>query len=352
MQRAARGLADALDVVPAGELVVALVGPGNNGGDALYAATHLLDRGVRVDLCLLDDQKVHSEGLAAARRRRRPGRRGAHGAALVPRCRARHRGASRAERTGRGVGHLDRRATSAHRGGRRAVRGRRRRRHRARAERAGRRHGHVRHLQGRAAVRPGRRPGPAPMSPSSSTSGWTRTCRSPCWRSSRPTTGTCSARRSPGSTARSATSTPVASSASPPAPSSTPGAAHLAVAGAQAGPAGMVRFVGSPALSARIVDRAPEVVAGAGRVQAWVVGPGGGDDAGDQLSQALEDEVPVVVDASALRAPARDVPRPGTAHPARRRAGRDAGRRARRRGGRPARPRHRRPPTAGARRCC
>ena len=66
MQRAARGLADALDVVPAGELVVALVGPGNNGGDALYGATHLLDRGVRVDLCLLDDQKVHREGLAAA----------------------------------------------------------------------------------------------------------------------------------------------------------------------------------------------------------------------------------------------------------------------------------------------
>ena len=66
MQRAARGLADALDVVPAGDLVVALVGPGNNGGDALYAATHLLDRGVRVDLCLLDDQKVHRQGLDAA----------------------------------------------------------------------------------------------------------------------------------------------------------------------------------------------------------------------------------------------------------------------------------------------
>ena len=66
MQRAARGLADALDVIPAGDLVVVLVGPGNNGGDALFAATHLLDRGVRVDLCLLDDQKVHAAGLAAA----------------------------------------------------------------------------------------------------------------------------------------------------------------------------------------------------------------------------------------------------------------------------------------------
>ena len=35
MRRAARGLADALDLVPAGEVVVALIGPGNNGGDAL-----------------------------------------------------------------------------------------------------------------------------------------------------------------------------------------------------------------------------------------------------------------------------------------------------------------------------
>ena len=31
-----------------------------------------------------------------------------------------------------------------------------------------------------------------------------------------------------------------------------------------------------------------------------MVGPGGGDDAGAQLALALEDEVPVVVDASAL----------------------------------------------------
>ena len=68
MQRAARGLADALDEIPAGEVVVVLVGPGNNGGDALFAATHLLDRGVRVDLALLDPDAVHAEGLAAAER--------------------------------------------------------------------------------------------------------------------------------------------------------------------------------------------------------------------------------------------------------------------------------------------
>lgn len=77
------------------------------------------------------------------------------------------------------------------------------------------------------------------------------------------------------------------------------GAAHLCVAGAQAGPAGMVRFVGEAELAARVVDRAPEVVAGRGQVQSWVVGPGGpgGDEA---LAAALSDGVPVVVDAAAL----------------------------------------------------
>ena len=70
--------------------------------------------------------------------------------------------------------------------------------------------------------------------------------------------------------------------------------------GAQAGTAGMVRFVGMPELSARIIDRAPEVVAGARRVQAWVIGPGGGDDVGEQLARTLEDGVPVVVDAAGL----------------------------------------------------
>ena len=44
----------------------------------------------------------------------------------------------------------------------------------------------------------------------------------------------------------------------------------------------------------------PEVV-GDGRVQAWVVGPGGGDDAGTMLAEARADGVPVVVDADALR---------------------------------------------------
>jgi hydroxyethylthiazole kinase-like uncharacterized protein yjeF len=44
----------------------------------------------------------------------------------------------------------------------------------------------------------------------------------------------------------------------------------------------------------------PEVIAGAGRVQAWVVGSGGGDGAAAQLEAVLADGVPVVVDADAL----------------------------------------------------
>jgi hydroxyethylthiazole kinase-like uncharacterized protein yjeF len=74
------------------------------------------------------------------------------------------------------------------------------------------------------------------------------------------------------------------------------------VAGAQSATAGMVRFVGSAALGARVVDRAPEVVLSTGRVQSWVVGPGGGAEAGDQLAMALAQRVPAVIDADALGA--------------------------------------------------
>jgi hydroxyethylthiazole kinase-like uncharacterized protein yjeF len=79
-----------------------------------------------------------------------------------------------------------------------------------------------------------------------------------------------------------------------------PGAALLSVGGAACGLAGMVRYVGD-ADAARIVkEQHPEVV-GAGRVQAWVVGSGGGDQAGEELKAALEDGVPVVADADALK---------------------------------------------------
>jgi hydroxyethylthiazole kinase-like uncharacterized protein yjeF len=76
-----------------------------------------------------------------------------------------------------------------------------------------------------------------------------------------------------------------------------PGAARLCVAGASCGLVGMVRYVGDAA-DAVLADH-PEVV-GAGRVQAWVVGSGGGDGAGEALTAAVADGVPLVVDADAL----------------------------------------------------
>ena len=85
------------------------------------------------------------------------------------------------------------------------------------------------------------------------------------------------------------------------------GAAVLACAGAGSGLAGMVRYVppeGDGAQEVADLVRAahPEVVVGAGRVQAWVVGSGGAEQAADQLSAALADGVPLVVDADALTA--------------------------------------------------
>lgn len=86
-----------------------------------------------------------------------------------------------------------------------------------------------------------------------------------------------------------------------------PGAAVLCVSGASCGLAGMVRYdpsAGSgqaPGAAGLVRATHPEVVAGAGRVQAWVVGSGTGSDAEDALEKSLADGVPVVVDADALR---------------------------------------------------
>ncbi|MEU0523970.1 NAD(P)H-hydrate dehydratase [Streptomyces niveus] len=82
-----------------------------------------------------------------------------------------------------------------------------------------------------------------------------------------------------------------------------PGAAVLAVAGALRGGAGAVRYVG-PAGDA-VIARFPETLvhagppAKAGRVQAWVVGPGLGEEPG--VRDALASDVPVLVDADGLR---------------------------------------------------
>ncbi|GCD92090.1 NAD(P)H-hydrate dehydratase [Nocardioides sp. LS1] len=76
-----------------------------------------------------------------------------------------------------------------------------------------------------------------------------------------------------------------------------PGAGLLSVAGASTGLCGMVRYVGE--VADRVREAHPEVV-GEGRVQAWVVGSGGGERAGDALAAARQDGVPLVVDADAL----------------------------------------------------
>ncbi|PAZ17881.1 bifunctional ADP-dependent NAD(P)H-hydrate dehydratase/NAD(P)H-hydrate epimerase [Streptomyces sp. SA15] len=83
-----------------------------------------------------------------------------------------------------------------------------------------------------------------------------------------------------------------------------PGAAVLAVAGALRGGAGAVRYVG-PAGDA-VIARFPETLVSdqgpkrAGRVQAWVVGPGAGEDAAT-VAEVLAADVPVLIDADGLR---------------------------------------------------
>jgi hydroxyethylthiazole kinase-like uncharacterized protein yjeF len=70
MQRAATGLAtvcvELLGRVH-GTRVTVLVGAGNNGGDALFAGAHLARRGARVTAVLLDPDRAHAAGLAALR---------------------------------------------------------------------------------------------------------------------------------------------------------------------------------------------------------------------------------------------------------------------------------------------
>jgi ADP-dependent NAD(P)H-hydrate dehydratase / NAD(P)H-hydrate epimerase len=80
------------------------------------------------------------------------------------------------------------------------------------------------------------------------------------------------------------------------------GAAVLCTGGAIRGGAGMVRYVGADLPTALVRARWPEAVIGEGRVQAWSVGSGGGSDAAIHLARAIEDGVPMVVDADALAA--------------------------------------------------
>ncbi|WP_375002687.1 NAD(P)H-hydrate epimerase [Aeromicrobium sp. CTD01-1L150] len=299
MQRAARGLADALADVPAGEVLLVLAGPGNNGGDALYAAAHLLDRGVRVDVCPLDPATIHEGGLAAAR---------AAGARVVD-------------------------APDGHRWVLDGILG------------IGARPG----LRGAAAhwvewisehrpyvvavdvpsgvdVDTGTTPGPHIVAHRTVTFGTHKVATlvgpaaDACGETTLVDIGLTPHLGAPAVSALQDDDRQVLASSAPGAASHKytrgvvgvaagsqvyAGAAHLCVAGAQSGLAGMVRFLGSDALTARVVDRAPEVVAAGppgdrGRVQTWVVGPGAGDDVDELLRLTLADDVAVVVDAGAL----------------------------------------------------
>ena len=86
------------------------------------------------------------------------------------------------------------------------------------------------------------------------------------------------------------------------------GAAVLCVTSAAEAGVGMVRYVGTPTPTALVRAAVPEAVIGVGRVQAWVIGPGfdpeaEGPEAHAQLQavhEALASDLPVVVDAGAL----------------------------------------------------
>jgi NAD(P)H-hydrate repair Nnr-like enzyme with NAD(P)H-hydrate dehydratase domain len=60
----------------------------------------------------------------------------------------------------------------------------------------------------------------------------------------------------------------------------------------------MVRYVGEAADEVRA--RHPGIVVGEGKVQAWVVGSGGDDQAAEAVERSFADDVPVLVDADGL----------------------------------------------------
>ena len=81
-----------------------------------------------------------------------------------------------------------------------------------------------------------------------------------------------------------------------------PGAAVLSVLGALYGGAGFVRYAGDDAARAPLLVRAPSLTYGSGRVQAWVLGCGWDDQAFNhgRLAARLADGVPCVLDATVL----------------------------------------------------
>ena len=82
-----------------------------------------------------------------------------------------------------------------------------------------------------------------------------------------------------------------------------PGAAVLSTAGAVIAGAGMIRYLGPATVASRVLDRFPNVVTTPGRVQAHVLGCGWGERADGEsvVATAIVSELPTVVDADALR---------------------------------------------------
>lgn len=82
-----------------------------------------------------------------------------------------------------------------------------------------------------------------------------------------------------------------------------PGAGVLSTYGAVHGGAGMVRFLGARRSAEIIVRDLPNVVFGEGRVQSWLVGSGWGDraDGDDVIAGLVAEGLPLVIDADGLR---------------------------------------------------
>lgn len=307
MDRAATGLARVCQgLLPRvyGARVVLLVGSGDNGGDALYAGAHLARRGAGVHAILLNPERAHAEGLAAFR-------------AAGGRIATDPRVLDRAELVVDGIVGIG--ASGGLRTDAAAL-----------AERAAAGPGLLVAVDLPSGVDAdsGETPGAAVRADATVTFGTWRTgllvdpgagragavtCVDIGLDPYLPAAAACSLQTAdlfdllprPGridDKYRRGVLGVVAGSAG------YPGAAQLTVAGALRAGVGMVRFVGAADLCRSVLAGAPEVVAtdgrptAAGRVQAWVVGPGLGtdDQAAALLRDVLSSEVPVLVDADGL----------------------------------------------------